>query len=71
MELLYQIETGQLICVADCFKVRNFCKTKFHNFLIFGKFVKVWNCKIFDFVAFAKVNSSKNVQFFGPESYLW
>ena len=36
-----------------------------------GKLVKVWNRKIFDFVAFAKVNSSKNVQFFGPESYFW
>ena len=37
-----------------------------------GKLVKVWNRKIFDFVAFAKVNSSKNVQFFGLEViYFW
>ena len=37
----------------------------------FGKFEKAWNREIFDFAAFAKVNSSKNVQFFGPGSYFW
>ena len=48
MKLLYQIETGHFICIADYFG-----KTKFHDFLIF------WNCKIFDFVAFAKIPAKK------------
>ena len=30
-----QIETGQFICVADYFKVRNFRETKFRDFTIF------------------------------------
>ena len=34
-KLLYQVETGQFICVADYFTVRNFCGTKFCDFAIF------------------------------------
>ena len=34
-KLFYQIETSQFICVADYFKVRNFCETKFRDFTIF------------------------------------
>ena len=34
-----------------------------------GKFVKVWNRKIFDLVALAKVNSRENVQFFVREGF--
>ena len=35
----------------------------------FGKFTKFWNHKIFDLVAFAKVNYREDVQFFGLDSY--
>ena len=37
--------------------------------IFFGKFAKVWNREIFDLVALAKINSRKNVQFFGRESF--
>ena len=58
------------------FKVRNFRETKFRDFvffffIIFRKFAKVWNRKIFDSVALAKVNSRENVQFFGREKYVF
>ena len=46
------------------FKVRNFRKTIF-----LSKFTKVWNRKIFDLVALAKVNYHENVQFFGREKF--
>ena len=39
-KLLYQIETGQFICVADYFKVKNFRETKFHDFSIFWQIRK-------------------------------
>ena len=52
------------------FIVRNLCETKFRDFaLFFGKLTKFWNHKIFDLVAFAKVNYREDVQFFGLDSY--
>ena len=40
MKLLYQIETSVSFCVAEYFKVRNFCEKKFHDFLIFWQIRK-------------------------------
>ena len=39
-KLLYQTKTGQFICIADDFKVRIFCETKFHDFSIFWQIHK-------------------------------
>ena len=53
------------------FKVRNFRETKFRDFAIFfGKFVKVWNCEMFDLVALTKVNSRKAcLKFFSRKKF--
>ena len=50
------------------FKVRNFCQPKFRDFTIFWQIRESLERKIFYLIALAKVNSGKNVQFFGRKN---
>ena len=55
--------------IIKYFKVRNFHKTNCSDFTIFWKICESLKYfEIFDLVAFTKVNSRENVQFFRPDS---